>query len=85
MAKRKATTKKKATTKRGTTAKRSSKSKEVLAVASKVKAALKSSGCNTSGDAIEGLNDVIYWYCEQAAERAKANGRKTVRRHDFIS
>ncbi len=84
MAKRKATTKK-STAKKKTTAKRSSKSKEVLAVASKVKAALKASGCNTSGDAIEGLNDVIYWFCDQAAERAKANGRKTVRRHDFIS
>lgn len=94
MAKRKATTNKKGTTakKKGaatttttTAARKSTKSREVLAVASKVKAALKSSGCNTAGDAMEGLNDVIHWYLDQAAIRAKANGRKTVRRHDFIS
>ena len=43
-----------------------------------------SSGCNTAGDALEGLNGWCYWLCEQAAKRAKANGRKTVRAHDFI-
>lgn len=59
------------------------KAAEPLVIASKAKAFLKSAGCNTSGDAFEGLNGVIYWYLDQAAKRAKANGRKTVRSHDF--
>ncbi|MFC1522027.1 hypothetical protein ACFL6Y_06420 [Elusimicrobiota bacterium] len=58
--------------------------KEMLVVGSKVKAALKKAKCNTSGDALNGLNEWIYWLIEQAAKRAKANGRKTVRDHDFI-
>ena len=60
------------------------KSDEVYIVASKVKGALKSSGCNTAGDALDGLNGWVSWLCDQAAKRAKANGRKTVRAHDFI-
>jgi len=27
----------------------------------------------------------MYWLLGQAAKRAKANGRKTVRAHDFMS
>jgi hypothetical protein len=57
---------------------------ESLIVTSKVKAVLKKSGCNTAGDALNGLNGWLYWLCEQASKRAKANGRKTVRAHDFI-
>jgi len=60
-----------------------SKKKEILIVGSKVKAAIKGADCNTAGDAIEGLNEMVYWYIEQATKRAKANGRKTVRAHDF--
>jgi len=56
---------------------------EALYVGSKVKAAIKKFGCNTSGDALESLNKVIYWYLDQGTKRAKANGRKTVRGHDF--
>lgn len=52
-------------------------------LASKAKAVLKKSNCNVASDAFDGLNGVIYWYLEQAAKRAKANGRKTVRTHDF--
>ena len=59
------------------------KKMEALLIASKAKAVLKKSGCNTAGDAFDGLNSVIYRYLEQAAKRAKANGRKTVRAHDF--
>lgn len=59
------------------------KKMEPLAIASKAKQVLKKAGCNTAGDAFDGLNCVIYWYLEQAAKRAKANGRKTVRAHDF--
>ena len=60
------------------------KKMEALLIVSKAKAILKKSGCNTAGDAFDGLNGVIYWYLEQAAKRAKANGRKTVRAHDFV-
>ena len=59
------------------------KSMEPLIIASKAKAMLKKAGCNTSGDALDGLNGLVYWYLEQAAKRAKSNGRKTVRNHDF--
>ncbi|MFH2203585.1 MAG: hypothetical protein ABIJ96_10750 [Elusimicrobiota bacterium] len=59
------------------------KKKEILLVGSKVKAAIKAANCNTAGDALEGLNEMVYWYVDQATKRAKANGRKTVRGHDF--
>jgi histone H3/H4 len=64
--------------------KKKSSSDEVLVVGSKVKAAIKATGCNTSGDAIDGLNAWVGWLISQAAARAKANGRKTVRAHDFM-
>ena len=57
---------------------------EVLLVGSKVKAAIKDAGCNTGGDAIEGLNGWVHWLVGQATARAAANGRKTVRAHDFM-
>jgi len=60
------------------------KKMDPLVIASKAKAILKKSGCNTAGDALDGLNGWAYWLLEQAAKRAKANGRKTVRSYDFI-
>lgn len=57
---------------------------EMLLVGSKVKAQLKKGGCNTASDALGGLNMVVTWYIQQAVKRAKANGRKTVRPHDFL-
>ena len=51
---------------------------------SRVKEALRDMGCNSSGDVVDGLNAVVEWYLEQAAERAKMNKRVTVRSHDFI-
>ena len=57
---------------------------EMLLVASKVKAILKDAGCNTAGDALEGLNGYVGWLVQQAAKRAAENGRKTVRAHDFM-
>jgi histone H3/H4 len=59
------------------------KKMEPLIISSKAKAILKKAGCNTAGDALEGLNGIVYYYLDQAARRAKANGRKTVRNHDF--
>jgi hypothetical protein len=61
------------------------KAAEPLVIASKAKSVLKKAGCNTAGDAFDGLNNYIYWLLDQAAKRAKANGRKTVRAHDFIA
>ena len=60
------------------------KTQEPLVIASKAKAVLKKAGCNTAGDAFEQLNAYLYWLLEQGAKRAKANGRKTVRGHDFM-
>lgn len=57
---------------------------EMLLVGSKTKAVLKDMDVSVAGDALEGLNKIVYWYIHQAAERAKANGRKTVRAHDFL-
>ena len=57
---------------------------EMLLVGSKTKAALKGHGVNVAGDALEGLNGIIHWYLDQATKRAAANGRKTVRSHDFV-
>lgn len=59
------------------------KKMELVLVASKVKGLIKAGKCNTSGDALEGLNAIVYWYIQQATKRAAANGRKTVRSHDF--
>ncbi|MEO8845087.1 MAG: hypothetical protein ABI591_24215 [Kofleriaceae bacterium] len=58
--------------------------KEMLLVASKVKQMIKDAGCNTAGDALDGLNGYVGWLVQQAAKRASENGRKTVRAHDFM-
>jgi hypothetical protein len=61
----------------------SSAPKEMLLVASKVRQMIKDAGCNTAGDALDGLNGYVAWLVDQAARRATENGRKTVRAHDF--
>ena len=66
-------------------AKKKAPAQEMLLVGSKTKAALKGLDVNVAGDALESLNMVVYWYINQAADRAKANGRKTVRGHDFLT
>ncbi len=58
--------------------------KEMLLVASKVRQMIKDAGCNTAGDALDGLNGYVGWLVQQAAKRAAENGRKTVRAHDFL-
>jgi len=57
---------------------------EMLLVASKVRQMIKDAGCNTAGDALDGLNGYVAWLVQQAAQRASHNGRKTVRAHDFM-
>ncbi|MCR4335980.1 MAG: hypothetical protein NUV57_05615 [archaeon] len=56
---------------------------DALVVGSKIKEAIKAEGCNTAGDAVDALSEVVAWHVKKAAERAKANGRKTVRGVDF--
>ena len=64
-------------------AKRKSGKKEVLVVASKVKAYIKSKGSMTSSDAIGALNDSVYAILDAAVKRTKANRRSTVKPQDL--
>lgn len=57
--------------------------KEVLVVASKVKAHIKSKGSMTSADAIGALNDCVYVILDAAVKRTKANRRSTVKPQDL--
>lgn len=61
------------------------KEKEMLLVSSKTKEALKERGVNVASDALEGINEWVHWLIQQGTKRAEANGRKTVRAHDFMS
>ena len=65
------------------TKKSSTGSKEVLVVASKVKAYVKKKGCMTSKDAIEALSNTVYDALDAAIARAKANNRKTLKAQDL--
>ena len=58
--------------------------KEVLVVISKVKAYIRAqSSMNTSDAVTEALSDLVRATCDQAIERAKAEGRKTVMARDI--
>lgn len=59
--------------------------KEMLLVASKTKDALKGDDFNVSTEAIEALNDYVYWLVEQAQKKCKANGRKTIKPYDILA
>jgi hypothetical protein len=76
VAKAKKKTKKKAAAKKGAP-------KESLVVGAKVKNLIKDANCFTAGDALEGLNDLVYAHVDQAIKRAGANKRKTVKKYDF--
>ena len=58
------------------------KSRDVLVVASKVKAYMKSKNMNTSADAITCLSNKVYCILDEATSRTKANGRKTIKPQD---
>lgn len=77
MAKKKATKKKAAK-------KTSGKKKDMLLIASKTKEALKGKNFNVSSDALEAMNDYVYWLVDQAQKRCAANGRKTIRPYDIL-
>jgi len=57
--------------------KRKSTKREVLVVASKVKAYVKSKEMMTSSDALAALNDKVYAVLDKAVARTKANRRRT--------
>lgn len=59
------------------------KTKEVLVVASKVKAYVKSKKMMTSSDAIAALNEKVYALLDAAVERTQANRRSTVKPQDL--
>ncbi|MFQ5492384.1 MAG: hypothetical protein ACE5GE_16865 [Phycisphaerae bacterium] len=61
---------------------KSRKNRDVLIVASKVKAYIKSKKMNTSADAIACLSEKVYCMLDAAGDRTKANGRKTVKPQD---
>lgn len=56
---------------------------ELLVVTSKVKEMIGKADMNMAGDAAEALSGKVEWKVKRAIERAKANGRKTVRPEDF--
>ena len=58
-------------------------SKDMLLVASKTKEAIKETGLNVSGDALDKLNERVYQLVKDAQTRCQANGRKTVKATDF--
>jgi hypothetical protein len=58
--------------------------RDVLVVVSKLKLYVRlTSGMNTSDDVIEPLSDTMRRLCDDAVERARAEGRKTVMARDF--
>jgi histone H3/H4 len=56
---------------------------EILVVQSKVKEEIGKADMNCSGDLAEALSTVVEHKIKRAIERAKANGRKTVRPEDL--
>ncbi len=62
-----------------------SKKKEMLLVGSKTKEALKGKGYNVSSDAMDAMNDYVYWIIDQAQKKCAANGRKTIRPYDILA
>src|SRR5262245_55996067 len=58
--------------------------RDVLVVVSKLKLYVRqTSGMNTSDDVVEPLSDRLRIWCDDAIERARADGRKTVMARDF--
>ena len=78
MAKKKA--KKKVTKKKAV---KGSSKKEVLVVASKVKAYIRSKGMMCSSDAIQALSDKVHCCLDKAITRTTANRRSTVKPQDL--
>ena len=60
----------------------SRKNRDVLVVASKIKAYVREQGLNTSGETINCLSNKMYAILDEAAARTSANGRKTLKPQD---
>jgi histone H3/H4 len=57
---------------------------DILVVASKIKKLIKEKAdFNTSGEALEVLSRKVEQLCHAAIEKAKADGRKTVKARDL--
>jgi histone H3/H4 len=54
-----------------------------LVVQSKVKEAIKKSKMKCASDVVEAMNRIIQWHIQKGCERAKSNGRKTLRGADL--
>lgn len=59
------------------------KQREVVIVGSKLKDAVKAAGCQSSGDLVEAVSEKVHDMIIAAVERAKQNGRATVRPYDL--
>jgi histone H3/H4 len=60
--------------------------KEILVVASKLRKYVKdAAGMNTAGNVAEVLSDKIRQLTDAAIERAKSDGRKTLKDRDFTA
>jgi hypothetical protein len=57
--------------------------KEMLVVASKVKAHVKSKGMMTASDSLPALNECVYALLDAALCRTKANRRSTLKPQDL--
>ncbi len=64
-------------------AKKAAKGGEVFVVGSKVKDAVRKAGLRTAGDALDALNAEVAQVIRRAVDRAKSNGRQTIRPSDF--
>jgi histone H3/H4 len=56
---------------------------EILVVQSKIRDMIKNEGCATSQEAVEALSREIERMVKRSIERAKENGRKTVKGQDI--
>jgi len=56
---------------------------ELLVVGSKVREVIKKGDMNMSGEFLDALSKKVEEEVKRAIERAKANGRKTVRENDL--
>lgn len=56
---------------------------EVLVVASKVRAHLKSKNVKMSGELIGELNKKVMWLLDEASKRTQGNKRSTVKAQDL--
>lgn len=73
------------TTKKAPAKKAAKKSSaEMLLVLSKTRDAMRGKNHMASAEAADALNMWVHWLIEQAQKRATANGRKTIKGHDFI-